>query len=818
LVNNRELAVVGLFEVLRHTRVIAEALRKIRRYLNEIRPDLVILIDFPDFNFLIMRMAKRLSIPVFYYISPQVWAWRRGRVRTLKRLVDDMAVILPFEVEFYRRHGMKAHYVGHPLLDVVRGAPSPAEARKRYRRDDGRPLVGLLPGSRRSEIGALLPVLMDTAMLIAERRPDVEFILPLAPTVDPKGVGDLVRKGSVPVRRITGDTYGVIRACDFILTASGTVTLEAAILGTPMIITYRVSNLTYHAGRHLIKIDRAGLPNLIAGRMIAPELIQEDARAERLAEEALRFLDDPSLLERQRVDLAGIRGLLGEPGVAERTARLVLSRLERSCTGGGGLTELEGYPRSGGIGGGAARPTCGGNIVDEVRQAGPLPVPARREAFPAWFMGVYGLVWGMLWPAAFVVYTLRSRIDGKYGGSYLQRLGLLPPPGKGKGTPPIWIHALSVGETLSVAPLVRALKESSPEVDIVFSSATETGQKLARANLSPWVHSFFYLPHDLPLVTEHWVRRIQPRLFVLVETDLWPNLLSSLKRHGIRTALVNGRLSERSFRRMLTLRGFWRPLLNSFEAIFAQSFADRTQYILLGADSDRVHVLGNLKFDAVPEKLSTRETAALKDSMGLSEGRLVWIAGSTHEGEEEILLRVHVELTARYGDLLLIVAPRRPGRAPHLMSLCERMGLGFSLRSTGESVRDKAVFILDTLGELGRFYAVADVAFIGGGWVPFGGHNPLEAAAQGKPACWGPHLFNFREVESALLEMGCFQVVRTEEELRGFLETNLAAPDLRGEASRRAGGFLKVHRGAAGRLVRQLARDGEIGGAHSLTH
>ena len=190
--------------------------------------------------------------------------------------------------------------------------------------------------------------------------------------------------------------------------------------------------------------------------------------------------------------------------------------------------------------------------------------------------------------------------------------------------------------------------------------------------------------------------------------------------------------------------------------------------------------------------------------MGLTDGRLVWIAGSTHEGEEDVLLRVHKELRGRYEDLLLILAPRRPGRARDLMDLCERMGLRFSIRSTGGSVRDRAVFILDTLGELGRFYAVADVAFIGGSWVPLGGHNPLEAAAQGKPACWGPHLFNFREMESALLEMGCFGVVSTEEKLRRFLEAYLASPDARREASRRAGDFLKAHRGAAGRLVRRL--------------
>lgn len=820
LVYNRDLAVVGLFEVLRHTRVIVDALRKIRIHLTQTRPDVVILVDFPDFNFLIMRMAKRLGIPVFYYISPQLWAWRRGRVRTLKRFVDDMAVILPFEVDFYRRYGMKVHYVGHPLLDVLRDAPSRAHAETRYGHVNGRPLVGLLPGSRRSEIDALLPLLLETAMRIAEDRPDVEFILPLAPTVDPQAVDRWVQKGSVPVRRIMGDTYGVIRACDLILTASGTVTLEAAVLGTPMIITYRVSNLTYRVGRHLIKIDRAGLPNLIAGRMIAPELIQEDARPDRLAQEALRFLDDPGLLERQRAELAGICRLLGEPGVAERTARLVLNLLDRCRTGRHAVKEPGSDSPSIETGAGEPLPTHRKSVVREVGLEGPLSVPSPREAFPLWLRGAYALVWSLVWPAAFAFYSLRARIDGKYRDSHLQRLGLLLPPATGVRTSPIWIHALSVGETLSVAPLVRALKESFPELDIVFSTATETGQKLAREVFSQWIHSFFYLPHDMPLVTEHWVRKIQPRLFVLVETDLWPNWLSALKRHGIRTVLVNGRLSERSFHRMLMLRGLWHPLLNSFDAIYAQSSRDRAQYIRLGAGSERVQVLGNLKFDATPEKLSPRETAVLKGSVGLTEGRLVWIAGSTHEGEEEVLLNVHRDLRERYEDLLLILAPRRPGRARDLMDLCERMGLTVSTRSTRGPVGDRAVFILDTLGELGRFYALADVAFIGGSWVPLGGHNPLEAAAQGKPACWGVHLFNFREMESALLQMGCFGVVRTVEELREFLEAYLASPHARREALRRADDFLKVHRGAAGRLVRRLVQMGGTGApaqSNSLT-
>lgn len=769
LVDNRELAVVGLFEVLRHGRAIAAGLSRIRNHLARTRPDLLVLIDFPDFNFLLMRMAKRLDIPVFYFISPQVWAWRSGRVATLKRLVDEMAVILPFEVDFYRRRGMRVHYVGHPLVDALAGAPSREESVRRHRPHPDRPLVGLLPGSRRGEVRTLLPLLMETAERIVAAKPQVDFILPAAPGIDREILGDSMVKRRLPVRIVRGDTYGAIRACDFIITASGTVTLEAAILGTPMIITYKVSNLSYRMGRHLIRVDRVGLPNLIAGKMIVPELLQEEARPEKLAGEALALLDDAARLARQRADLAAVRGLLGEPGVADRTAVRVLKLLE--VRGGGS-------PR-----GGIEAPT------------GTIP--------PAWLRKTYALLWTLVWPWALLHVLLRSRIDGKYAESGPSRLGL-ELPRLGPGGPRVWVHALSVGEVLSAAPLVRALKTECPDLQIVCSTTTETGQRQARQSLAPWVGSFFYMPHDLPLVMDRLVRMLEPSLFILVETDLWPGLLGALRRYGVPSVLVNGRLSPRSFRRMYRLRALWRPVLKGFDAVFAQSAADRDRYVRLGADAVRVEVLGNLKFDAAPARLPPAEVMTLRDAIGLDEGRPVWIAGSTHPGEEELLLRIHEALRRDLPDALLVLAPRQPARAGEVAEICRRRGLRFARRSVGETAWNADVFLLDTLGELGRFYAVADAAFVGGSWVPFGGHNPLEAAAQGKPACWGPHLFNFREIEAELLPLGCFRRVESEGELERFLHTCLTEPDLRRKAARSAGEFVERHRGVARRLVQSL--------------
>ncbi len=329
LVDNKEISVVGLFEVARHVKHILDAWRRLRRHIILDRPDLVILIDFPDFNFLLGRLAKRCGIKVLYYISPQVWAWRSGRVRALNRFVDEMAVILPFETAFYERRGMKVRYVGHPLLDVIREAPSREEAVQRYKRQEGGVLVGLLPGSRRSEVRLLLPTLLEAASILHAEIPAVSFVIPLASNLDPALIEAATADCGVPVRIVPADTYGAIRACDLVIAVSGTVTLESAMLGTAMIIVNKVSEISYYAGRHLIQAKFVGLPNLLAGRSIVPELLQHDANAGTIADCALSFLRDPELIEGQKGELERICRLLGEPGVSSRVAELALEMIER---------------------------------------------------------------------------------------------------------------------------------------------------------------------------------------------------------------------------------------------------------------------------------------------------------------------------------------------------------------------------------------------------------------------------------------------------------------------------------------------------------
>jgi lipid-A-disaccharide synthase len=330
LYSSRSLSVVGITEVFPKIRSILKALRMLKQSIDQERPDLVILIDFPDFNLRLARYAHRKGISVLYYISPQVWAWRSGRVKQIARWVKKMVVLFPFEVPIYRDAGVDVEWVGHPLVDIARPALAREEAFGRFGLVSGRRTIGLLPGSRASEIRRLLPTLLGAAALLLKEIPTLQFIIPLASTIPRSMVSPFLEKSSVPVTLIEGQTYDVMNICDLLIAASGTATLEGAILGTPMVIIYKVSSLSYWIGRALIHVDHIGLANLVAGKRIVPELIQKDANPQRIAEEALRILGDPVLSQRMRESMAEARKRLGEPGAAERASRIVYSLLTPS--------------------------------------------------------------------------------------------------------------------------------------------------------------------------------------------------------------------------------------------------------------------------------------------------------------------------------------------------------------------------------------------------------------------------------------------------------------------------------------------------------
>lgn len=321
------MAVVGLTEVISKLSSILKIMAMMKKSLDERRPDLVILIDYPDFNLPLAKAAHKKGIKVLYYISPQVWAWRKGRIGQIKKTVNKMAVILPFEVETYRREGFEVNYVGHPLLDMVKLSYSKQESRKKFGLAEDKIAIGILPGSRPSEVKKLMPELLRAAEILKKELPGIQFVLPLADTLEEKSVTEIISGFDVPIKVISGQTYEVVSCADLALVASGTATLETALLNVPMVIVYKISFLSYLIGRLIVDVKNIGLVNIIAGKTIVPELIQADARGERIAREALSILKNGERKQEMIKELAAIRARLGEPGAAIRAAQLALDML-----------------------------------------------------------------------------------------------------------------------------------------------------------------------------------------------------------------------------------------------------------------------------------------------------------------------------------------------------------------------------------------------------------------------------------------------------------------------------------------------------------
>ena len=325
-----ELAVMGLIEVLKRYRHIKKIFNQIVTELENDRPDLLVLVDYPGFNLKLAKVAKKMHIPVMYYISPKVWAWRAGRVKKIKRHVDHMAVLFPFEKPIYDAAGVAVSCVGHPLVDAVKTALTTEQAKAKFGLDPEHRVIGLFPGSRRSEVEALLPIMIDAAEKIHQRHFDVSIALPLAPGLDMETLKPILRRTKMPIKIVEGDFYDFTKSCDAVVAASGTVTLEVALLGVPHFIVYRVAPTTYRILKRLVKIPYVGLCNIISGEPLIQEILQDDVTVERLDQEISNLIIRPDSKARAATIRKQVLTALGPAGGAHNAAQQIITMLDES--------------------------------------------------------------------------------------------------------------------------------------------------------------------------------------------------------------------------------------------------------------------------------------------------------------------------------------------------------------------------------------------------------------------------------------------------------------------------------------------------------
>jgi lipid-A-disaccharide synthase len=311
LVDSTKLAVVGLIEILAHYREIRSAFHQIQAAVRDRPPDLLILVDYPGFNLRLAATAKKAGVKVLYYISPQVWAWRPGRVKTIAKRVDMMAVILPFEVSIYDDANVPVRFTGHPLLDEVKPSMTREQSLETFQLEPKHKILGLFPGSRQSEIKRLMPVILDSARILTKRFPDLLLVLPIAPGLEQKDFRPWLDQDPLPIIFTQHAIYDVIQICDAIITASGTATLQIALLGTPMAIIYKISPITYWIARILVNVKHVGLANIVAQSPTVREFIQHKARPDLIADEITRLLTDSSYATQMRRRLLEVRDRLG---------------------------------------------------------------------------------------------------------------------------------------------------------------------------------------------------------------------------------------------------------------------------------------------------------------------------------------------------------------------------------------------------------------------------------------------------------------------------------------------------------------------------
>jgi 3-deoxy-D-manno-octulosonic-acid transferase len=391
----------------------------------------------------------------------------------------------------------------------------------------------------------------------------------------------------------------------------------------------------------------------------------------------------------------------------------------------------------------------------------------------------------------------------KYRGHLAGRLGRLPDLSRLKGrSPRIWVHALSVGEVNAASALVKAISQRWQGAGIICSAATATGLTTLKRKLGHAAHVITTAPFDLLPLVNKVVREISPDCFILVETDIWPNLIWKMRQSGIRTMLVNGSLSSFSAGRLSHLGPVKDILYGGFDLLAMQSPYDRERLLKLGCNPDKVSAPGNLKYDLEVPKIGESEKVLLRKAIGLKPSSLLWVAGSTHPGEEDLIFTAHKDLKRVFSGLQLLIAPRDPKRGSELESLAKEMGFKAARRSsTVAKSADVDIVVLDTLGELLKCYSLCDIAFVGGTLVNIGGHNLLEPAAYGVPVIFGPYIESARSIAEDLMACGGGTRVPGEKELKEVLNRLLKNPCERIDMGNKAKALLQKNQGAVSRYL-----------------
>ena len=409
---------------------------------------------------------------------------------------------------------------------------------------------------------------------------------------------------------------------------------------------------------------------------------------------------------------------------------------------------------------------------------------------------LYSALIYLLRPVALAVVLWRGLRDRRYWLGLGERFGFGPSL---SSTPTIWVHAVSLGEVTAAAPLMRALRGRYPQMPLVLTTATPTGRERAQALFGDST-VVRYIPYDTPGSMRRFVARIQPRLVIIMETELWPNLFNECRRRRIPVVLASARLSLQSVVRYRRFGGLFRSVWSDHTQVAAQSAEDAERFIAIGADRNRTHVIGNLKFDISIDAAVVERGRELRAAYWGT--RPVWIAGSTHAGEEEAVLTAHADLQGELAGALLLLVPRHPERFQPVADLLSRRGLRFERRSSADAVRpDTQVLLVDTVGELAALYASVDVAFVGGSLVPVGGHNLLEPAALGVPVITGPYQSNGKEIAQLLLQEGAALKVADGPELTVVLKQLFADPERRRRMGLSGRRVVEANRGSVLRLL-----------------